>query len=213
MDAHTYAGGGVEVAWVVCPQRGAGQDRVRVVATASGVVIALADGAGGTGGGAEAAQRIVDAVAEAAVSASVRPTWAEMIEALDRSPRLGGGQATAVIAEVERDGLVGASAGDSQAWLVGADGVHVLTASQERKPLVGAGAAATPFGGALAGASLLVATDGLFAYARRADVARVVTSAREGGLDAAMRALVALVRLPGGDLPDDVAIVLCRATR
>jgi hypothetical protein len=212
VDVHVLAGGDVEVAWGVCPQRGAGQDRVRVVATPGGVLIALADGAGGTGGGAEAAQAIVDAVAEVAAAPSTvtRPTWAELIEALDRSPKLGGGQATAVIAEVGRDGVVGASAGDSQAWLVGADGVHVLTAAQERKPLVGAGAAATPFGGALAGATLVVASDGLFAYGRRGDIGRV---AREGALDAAIRALVSLVRLPGGDLPDDVAIVLARATR
>jgi serine/threonine protein phosphatase PrpC len=201
---------GVEYVVLVCPQRGAGQDRARVVEMASGIVIALADGAGGTGGGAEAAQAIVDGVAERALSAVLRPTWADEIEALDRSPTLGGGQATAIVAEVGRDGLVGASAGDSQAWLVGPDGVHALTASQERKPLVGAGAAATPFGGALANATLVIASDGLFAYARRADIARVACGA---DLGAAVRALVELVRLPGGDLPDDVAIVLCRAAR
>jgi serine/threonine protein phosphatase PrpC len=211
VDVQVITSAGVEAAWGVCPRRGAGQDRVRVVETATAVVVALADGAGGTGGGAEAAQAIVDAVAELAVrDASARPTWAEAIEALDRDPRLGGGQATAVIAEVGGDGAVGASAGDSQAWLVGADGVYVLTASQERKPLVGSGAAATPFGCALESATLVIATDGLFAYARREDLVRI---AEGDDLAAAARALVELVRLPGGDLPDDVAIVLCRAAR
>jgi PPM family protein phosphatase len=211
VDVRTGASAELRYVVLVCAQRGAGQDRVRVVGTSEGVVIALADGAGGTGGGAEAAQAIVDGIAERAmVAREARPTWAEVIEELDRSPRLGGGQATAIVVELGRDGVVGASAGDSQAWIVGPDGAHVLTASQERKPLVGAGAAATPFGGALAEATLVVASDGLFTYARRADIVRIACGA---DLAAAARALVELVRLPSGDLADDVAIVLCRAAR
>lgn len=124
--------------------------------------------------------------------------------------RLGGGQATAVIAEVGRDGVVGASVGDSQAWLVSTTDVHVLTASQERKPLVGGGAAATRFGGALEGATLVIASDGLFAYARRADIVRIVCG---DDLAVAAQALVEAVRLPGGELQEDVAIILCRAAR
>lgn len=211
VDVHVGSSAGVAYAVVVRPQRGEGQDRAQVIETAAGVVVALADGAGGTGGGAEAAQAIVDAVAEvAAHDASARPTWADVIEALDRDPRLGGGQATAVVAEIGRDGVVGASAGDSQVWLVSDADVHVLTAGQTRKPLVGSGAAATPFGGVLEGATLVIASDGLFAYARRGDIARI---ARGDFLADAARKLVEAVRLPGGELQDDVAIILCRAAR
>lgn len=195
----------------ICQQWGDGQDRARVIETATGVVVAVADGAGGTGGGAEAAQAIVDGIAEAAGrEASARPTWADLIEALDRDPRLGGGQATAIVAEVGREGVVGASAGDSQAWLVSGADVHVLTAGQSRKPLVGSGAAATPFAGALERATLVVASDGLFAYSRRGDIVRL---ANGDDLAAAARELVEAARLPGGELQDDVAIILCRAAR
>jgi serine/threonine protein phosphatase PrpC len=46
--------------------RGAGQDRAGVQEVGDRVVIALADGAGGTRGGAKAAQAVVDAVFAAA---------------------------------------------------------------------------------------------------------------------------------------------------
>jgi hypothetical protein len=47
----------------------------------------------------------------------------------------------------------------------------------------------------------------LFKYARRTDVARACAG---GELAAVVDALIALVRLRSGALPDDVAIVLCR---
>jgi len=54
---------------------------------------------------------------------------------------------------------------------------------------------------------LLVASDGLLRYARPADIARV---ARQPDIDLAVTALIELVRLPSGELQDDVAIVLLR---
>jgi len=48
----------------------AGQDRAVVIERPDGVVIALADGAGGTGAGAESAQAVIDAVVRAAAVAA-----------------------------------------------------------------------------------------------------------------------------------------------
>ena len=79
---------------------------------------------------------------------------------------------------------------------------------QARKPLVGAGCVPWSFDGpGLARGTLLVGSDGLFKYAARRDLVRIVA-----GRDLATiaRELVELVRLPSGGLQDDVAIVLCR---
>ena len=170
------------------------------------IVIALADGAGGTAGGERAAAAVVDAVAAAAQV----DDWAAVLTELELDPdRLGPGQTTAVVVTVTREGLRGASAGDSGAWVIRGDRIEDLTQGQHRKPLIGDHSIAIPFhGGPLGDATLLVASDGLFRFASAEAIARV---ARGPDLAAAARELVRLVRLPSGEVPDDVAVVLCRA--
>lgn len=172
------------------------------------LVLALADGAGGTHSGATAAQAIIDAVRDAEPGTN----WAALLEELDLDgARLGHGQSTAVIVEVTARGLTGASVGDSGAWLVRGDAVIDLTAGQARKPLVGDGAAACTFEHATLDAeTVLVASDGLLRYAREQDIARIASGP---DLAAAARALVELVRLPTGGLQDDVSVVLGRWRR
>ena len=179
--------------------RGGGEDRAAVFERPDGIVVALADGAGGTGNGAVAAQAIVDA-AEASAG-----DWCALLEDLDG--RLDGAQATAVIATIHGRQLTGASVGDSGAWLVRDDDIVDLTEHQIRKPLVGGGCEAVAFEAALDG-TLVVGSDGLFRYAKPGDIARIV---RGPDLDVAARELVQLVRLPNGALQDDVSIVLLRA--
>jgi hypothetical protein len=53
----------------------------------------------------------------------------------------------------------------------------------------------------------VVASDGLLEHARRGDLARV---AGEADLRAAAAALVGLVTLSSGEVPDDGTVVLCR---
>lgn len=192
----------------VSPARGAGEDRAVAIARGDGVVLAVADGAGGTGGGARAADAVIAAVIDALRAAPTPPSWPDALAALDAAlPRLGPGQATAVVVEVTAAGLRGASVGDSGAWLIDDDLVD-LTADQRRKPLLGAGATPVAFtAGPLADRTLLLASDGLWRYARPADI---VAAARRTDLADAAAALLALVRLPSGGLPDDVAIVLAR---
>ncbi|MBA3539860.1 MAG: SpoIIE family protein phosphatase [Deltaproteobacteria bacterium] len=172
---------------------------------ADGIVIALADGAGGTGNGDVAAQAVIDAVAAAPTSTA----WAALLAELDREPaRLGCGQTTAVIVAVTASGLVVTSVGDSGAWIVRGTTLEDLTADQSRKPLVGSGCAPfTVHAGPLAGGTLLVASDGLLKYAKPRDIALALAG---DDLAVVARALVDLVRLPSGALQDDVALVLCR---
>jgi serine/threonine protein phosphatase PrpC len=193
----------------IAASRGTGQDRAAVFSHASGsLVVALADGAGGTGGGAEAAQAVIDAVSTAVHADPA--SFEELLAALDREPaRLGHGQTTAIVLRLDDLGIIGASVGDSGAWLIEGDHRIVdLTASQRRKPLLGSGAIVTPFAaGRIGSSTLLVASDGLLKYAPSSDVARIAT---QRDLREAASSLVVRVRLASGELPDDVAIVLAR---
>jgi serine/threonine protein phosphatase PrpC len=182
------------------------QDRAAVVELGDGVVIALADGAGGTGSGAAAAQAVIDALDRE----SVEQYLAATLESLDADLAKLGGQSTAVMIAITSDGVQGASVGDSGAWLLHRSGAEEeLTARQDRKPLLGSGALPVAFTATWSkSATLLVASDGLFSYATMADIARVIREART--LADAAKQLVDLVRLFDGSLQDDVAIVLCR---
>lgn len=190
----------------IAAARGKGQDRAGVFEVYSDIVIALADGAGGTGNGARAAQAIVDTVG--AVQ-SARHDWVGMLGQLDRdAARLSRGQSTAVIVSICDGVLSGASVGDSGAWLLRDGDAIDLTEGQHRKPLVGAGCVVHVIPQTcLGGGTLLVASDGLLRYAKQADIVRAV---HRSDLAAAAAGLIELVRLPGGALQDDVAVVLCR---
>jgi serine/threonine protein phosphatase PrpC len=190
-------------------RRGTGQDRAEVVEIDGGVVIVLADGAGGTSHGDRAADAVVEAVRCSDQGDRGQVPWGELLGHLDR---VVSGETTAVIVAVTDDGITGASVGDSAAWVVRGADIDDLTAYQEPKPLVGSGHA-IPLAfvaGGLGDGTLVVASDGVMKYAKRADIARV---ARGPDLATAAAELVALVRLPSGELQDDVSIVLCRSAQ
>ena len=183
------------------PLRGEGQDRVAVFARDDGgIVIALADGAGGTSNGAIAAQAVVDVVRGASGD------WCELLRSLDRDvARLRGGQTTAVVLEITASTIRGASVGDSEAWLVFGDGrVGVLTEQQRRKPLVGAGGDPVEIEASLGEATLVVASDGLFRFADRGAIARIVAGSDLQHVAGELMELAAKTRY------DDVTIVMCR---
>src|SRR5438046_2236794 len=107
------------------------EDRIAVERSGDRLVIVVADGAGGTGGGAAAADAVCGAVAERAPRASGDPlVWRSALRELDEALAVAphGGQTTAVIVEVGRDDVCGASVGDSGAWVVSANGILDLTA-------------------------------------------------------------------------------------
>ena len=178
------------------------QDRAAVFERDGGLVVVLADGAGGTSGGDQAADALIAAVGDADDD-----DWERVLEALDADPRRrGNGETTAVIASVGA-GIYGTSVGDSGAWVILDGAIDVLTENQARKPLVGAGCMPVVFGRSQFVGTLLIASDGLFKYAKPADIARIAE-----GPDLAVAActLIELVRLDGGTVQDDVSIVLCR---
>ncbi len=136
---------------------------------------------------------------------------ADLIRAADSSllREYGGDVDTTAIALVVSDGRVtGASAGDSQAYLVAGDRWSELTQAQARKPRVGNGARPACFEAAVpSGACIVAATDGLWGQVAFGEVRRAFEGVR--GPDSAVEALAAVVagRWPGG-LPDDLGIAV-----
>jgi serine/threonine protein phosphatase PrpC len=125
--------------------------------------------------------------------------------------RLGIGESTAVVADVRPDSILGASVGDSRAWIIREGELLDLTVNQIRKPLLGSGdARPTQFSHGALNGTLIVATDGFCNYVKRDELTSMVAQA---DLFEIPRRCVELVRLPSGDLWDDIGIVACRVTR
>ena len=192
--------------------RPVGQDRAAVFHAGDALVVVVADGAGGIAGGAEAADAVVAAVQEAVeAGVELRPKpWSDLLVELDRrmvsSAEIG--ETTAVVVAVSPAGIVGSSVGDSAAWIAVHDRILDLTANQARKPFLGTGAArAVGFAAGPLTGTLLVASDGLVKYDSRPNIAR---TARGEDLASAAATLIQQVRLPSGQLQDDVAVALLR---
>ena len=183
------------------------QDYAEVVGFPGLTLAVVADGAGGMSGGELAARRTVELVSSRwgwEVSGDRIATWlAEADAEIQREPNAG--LTTAVAVAVTSMEIMGASVGDSEAWLLD-ENIDVLTAHQQRKPLIGSGRAApVPFSRARVSGSLLVGSDGLFKYSSEERI--------RGAFDREAPARVAdalfkAVRLPSGELHDDFTAIV-----
>ena len=146
-----------------------------------GVLLVVADGVGGRAGGGEAAQLAVDLVSDHQYGVGSEPTaWSALLTYIDGEiaddPQAG--ETTLVLVDVGPTEICGASVGDSQAYLfaTGEPLAGELTQYQQRKPFLGSGAA-RPMSFAcdlpIGGATVLVASDGLFGYVREPAIARI----------------------------------------
>ena len=195
----------LQTALLVVPD--SGQDRALALPQAGASVVAVADGAGGTAHAAAAAQRVIERVREAP-PCTTAAGWCQLLLELDQELSGSGGETTAVVARVD-ERVTGASVGDSQAWLLGADAAVDLTALQRRKPLLGSGVAVpAPFDVRRGAARVLFGSDGLFKYAAPETIRALAAQAAP---EAAVAALARCVQLPSGALHDDVAIVIVSA--
>lgn len=182
---------------------GRDEDRATLFAIDGCTVIAIADGAGGTGGGADAADCVMTEAE--ALFRGERDSAAVALATADHEIGRWGAQSTGIIVEI-RDGQIrGACVGDSAAWLL-TDGDYIdLTENQPRKPLLGDGAMPGGIWPTPARGRVLLATDGLTKYANNRDIVRIAWGI---DLDESARQLVELPRLRDGSWPDDVAAVL-----
>jgi serine/threonine protein phosphatase PrpC len=187
------------------------QDRAEFFWCGSNLVLVVADGAGGMSGGAEAAEFVVEGVKQRIDSVTINRRGLEgFLIVLDREMAAKGsfGETTCVLVVLSDDGVIGASVGDSGAFIFSKNGTENLTAGQICKPFLGSGRA-TPVGFSrrLLYGTLLVGSDGLLKYASLETIAATALGA---DLDAAAKKLVDLVRYQSGGLPDDVSILLAR---
>jgi serine/threonine protein phosphatase PrpC len=198
--------GGFETTAITVPYRRRCEDRVKVLECDGGVILVAADGAGGIGAGEQAAEAVIREITASASLEHDQAAWCGILRQIDC--RVAEGESTCVVAVCSARGIVGATVGDSQAWFIADGELHDLTRNRVRKPLLGSGGAVpTGFSHPTAHGLLLVATDGFCNYVRREALLQEIL-----WIDFAVlaRKLVEMVRLPSGDLWDDVGLVACR---
>jgi len=100
-----------------------GEDRAIAIPTAGGYLVAVADGAGGTGRGAVAAERLIAFVTKLSQEAA-STDWFDALCAFDDelSARPMSGQTTGIVAFIDGERVRCASVGDSSAWLIAPSG-------------------------------------------------------------------------------------------
>ncbi|MCB9856828.1 MAG: serine/threonine protein phosphatase [Phycisphaerales bacterium] len=188
-----------------------GQDRVAVIPCDTATVVVVADGAGGSDDGGRAADFVVDAIRQAAGAGGSDIGrglyWQDVLLRADRAlAALASGETTAIVVAIMDEHMVGASVGDSQAWLIAGRDVDVLTERQRRKPLIGdGGAMPVAFERVHLGRTLLVGSDGLFNYVPLDRMLQIVASEP---VENAPNALIDAARLRSGALQDDIGVVI-----
>jgi PPM family protein phosphatase len=183
-----------------------GQDRAAAFEFGEGQLMVVADGAGGVAGGGEAADAVVAWLRR--LEPTVKHDWVHVLRAIDihlaSVPVVG--ETTAVVALVTEEEIVGASVGDSGGWMLVLGTWLNLLEDQQRKPLLGTGAAVpVGFGPFPTGDRVLLGSDGLFKYV---DAERIGQIASGSSLECAARELVQAARLTSGNLQDDIAVVI-----
>ncbi len=198
-----------EISHLVEAYRERCEDRIEVIADGNRTLIVVADGAGGTGDGHNAADSVIRETKASYAAISSSTDWSQFLSQLDF--RVPAGETTAVIVDIHPDRILGASVGDSCAWVIDGPDITDLTRTQVRKPLLGSHKAKpAPFWHGPLDGILLVGSDGFFDYAKRDKITPLI-----GRTDffSIPRACVDMVRLPSGELWDDTAVVVCRVQR
>ncbi len=190
------------------------EDQAEVMERGGDLVVVVADGAGGLRAGLAASGAIVNAVRSRVQDDTVdvhdATVWVNAFRQTDAGlASQMAGETTAVVIVLGKRGLLGVSAGDTEAWLVNAASIDDLTAEQRRLRLGSDRAVPVRFHRrGLAAEWLVVATDGLFKYATYETVAAAV---RVGGDPSEVTQRLALVvQMPSGTYQDDVGIVVVR---
>lgn len=184
-----------------------GDDALYIREIGSSIWFCIADGAGGTGQGAQVSAYIIEAFEELTrIDGFDAPEDFESflrkvdIELWDERQ---GGEATAIIGKVMDGVIVGASVGDSEAWIFNLEYDYELTSMQNLKPLIGSGKSVPiGFGPMYLEKYVLLGSDGLFKYANRNDIKSLLSS------DCEAIQIADLAKKETGNLQDDVSVIL-----
>lgn len=189
------------------------QDRSAVIQHSHGLLLVIADGAGGLGGGIEAAELVIQIIKECALSEAefINPLiWGNILTEADNQlyEHPMAGETTVAVVALSNGSICGASAGDAGVFLVQEQTDIELTALQQRKPPLGSGAALPiPYGPIPFSGTLLIATDGLMKYAKKEKIRQIVL---DNDFEQVAKLLTECVRYPSGNLPDDVTVIVCK---
>lgn len=179
------------------------EDRIAIHTRDDRTVIVVADGAGGIGCGDVAAETVLRETQTAFTEIHSADQWCAFLKQIDY--RITDGESTAIVLDIRPYGIAGASVGDSCAWVISGGSIIDLTKNQKRKPLLGSGnAVSTPLMHSSFNGILLAGTDGFFAYAKRDAITPMIA---QSDFYTIPRLCVEMVRLPSGDLWDDIGIV------
>lgn len=187
--------------------------RAGVFPLPAGAVIAVADGTGEPDAGGHAAEIVLKYAEQLANQPELRAnyqSYQQHLSSMDQVIKADepSAQASIIVSAISEKGIAGYSVGDCRAWFLHAQGELELTQKQLSEPLVGTGQAAMlPFAVQAALGTILFCSNGLW---RNVEHQQMFQIARGEDLGAAAKSLLALPRYPGGGLPDDVAMVLCR---
>jgi len=195
---------------LVASNRENNEDRADVFERGYALVVVVADGAGGMRGGAAASDAVVSAVASAVLDPAFDvhnvQNWMTVLADVDHKLACAmTGETTAVIAVVGPSGILGASAGDTEAWVIGKTCIDDLTAGQKKNRLGSGRAAPVSFYRSRLDGTLVLGSDGLFKYVSTEKIAEAVRGSAPA--DAAER-LRALVRMATGRYQDDLGLVV-----
>ena len=187
------------------------QDRAEIFQSGDRTILAIADGAGGVGGSAAAAEALIYNVMESCSQLLTPGHCHRLLLQVDTVLAGGGsGETTGIIAVITPEIIFGATVGDSGARIYHSNVETFLTAGGPLKPLLGSGEARVMEFGTLLEGTLVVATDGLWKYASSVNISAKIETVTPENLAAE---LVNLPRLRSGSLPDDIAVVTCRIKR
>ena len=184
------------------------QDRLEIFSDEDRIVVALADGAGGISGGAEAAELLIGITGENRAALLNARDCVKVLETADEqiSDHAVAGETTGLILIARGSQIFGASVGDSEAWSYSSDSMVHLTRDQRRKPFLGSGAAkATGFSFEAREGLIVIAGDGLWKYTSQQKIVSEVQGVHRSTL---LERLSNLVRLRSGALQDDVAMAV-----
>jgi len=185
----------------------AGQDRLEINHHGNSTTVVIADGAGGTSGGEEAANYIVSTLSEKSYP-QVGVVLMDVILGIDshliNSERMG--ESTVVLISFEGHQFTGVVAGDSEVYFYSLGKLTNLAEHKQPKPLLGStGCIPAVFQGELGSGRLLACSDGLWKYINRENI---ISNLALPDVEESADALLNAIRLPSGQVQDDVSFVL-----
>jgi PPM family protein phosphatase len=187
-----------------------GDDNLYLVEAFDSIWFCISDGAGGTGEGEAASYYVVEAFKELVHINSFDNSedFEGFLRGIDKelSCESHGGEATAIIGKVINGTVMGASVGDSEAWLFNLEYDYELTSLQNIKPLIGSGSSIPiGFGPINLDQSMLLGSDGLFKYTKHTEIKNLLSNSVKA------KNIAELAKNETGKLQDDIsAIYICK---